>query len=388
VEKLLFQAVILVRLHAPSSPAMKNNAFLHIGTAKTGTSSLQQWFFKNEKSLNDNYSVKYANSYRHKAAHHELAKKINTNFSHDHKFRAELIKPEDILSEEDIRNSLEKELNGASRTVVFSSESFSTLTKSEDIHILKRTLRDYEVKVVVYIRHIIDQLEASYAQGVKADKTKRTEKITQSRSPEKITNGNFTNRKRMIDLWGNVFGTENIIVRPYEGDLMVNHDIVSDFIHHTEILDLQKIASDKSLDFSRKVDNISLPTFKTEILRRLNDSTFFDEMSLRHRNHFIRKLRKAKMEVPDHINFFSRELAVTLMNTFKDRELALVKKYLPDLENRFTSVSEKKYIDDLPEENKKYYFDYIEDTCQQYLANKEKYLRAVNRKFAHMIEKV
>jgi len=365
---------------------MKNNAFLHIGTAKTGTSSLQQWFFKNEKSLNDNYSVNYASSYRHKSAHHELAKKINTNFSHDHKFRAELITPEDILSEEDIRHSLEKELNGASRTVVFSSESFSTLTKSEDIHVLKRALGDYNIRVVVYIRHIVDQLEASYAQGVKADKTKRTEKITQSRNPEKITNGNFTNRKRMIDLWGDEFGTENIIVRPYEGDLMVNHDIVSDFIHHTDILGSNEINSDESLDFSRKADNISLPTFKTEILRRLNDSTFFDGMSLRHRNHFIRKLKKAKMEVPDNINFFSRDLAVTLMNTFKERELALVKKYLPDLEHRFTSVSGKEYIDDLSEENKKYYFDYIDDICQQYLANKEKYLRAVNKKFARMIE--
>jgi len=347
---------------------MKKRAYIHIGMAKTGTSSLQNWLSINKKSLIDNYSVNYASSYRHSNAHHELAKKINTDFSQGQKYRSELITPKDILSQENIRNSLNKEVNGEFRTIVISAEGFSALTKIEDLRVLKMAMRDYDVKIVVYVRHLVEQLEAGYAQAVKANKDRHTENITLSLCPERIANQNQTNRKRMIDLWGGVFGTENIIVRPYEMDLMLNNDIVSDFIHYTGILDSHKIVKEDVLDFSRSAKNTSLPTFKTEILRRLNDSTFFNGMSLKNRNHFVRKLNKAEMEVPDNINFFSRELAVDLMKKFKNRELALVEKYIPGLEQRFTSVGEKRYIDDLPKEKKEYYFGYINDVCQQYLA--------------------
>lgn len=347
---------------------MKKRLFIHIGTAKTGTSSLQGWFSSNAETLKQYYSICYPQAYRRNAAHHELAKKINTVFSPKHRYRSQLVTDKDILSVAEIKESFANEVNENIRTVVISSEGFSGLRLSENIEKIKNAMSEYQVTVVVYVRHLVDQLEASYSQGVKANKGQRSQKITQCRRPEKIMGSNLTNRQRMIEQWASVFGMENIVVRPYGRENMVEGDIISDFLHHTKILDYTDNVSGEYLIRSESsAENISLPTFKTEILRKLNASDYFDGMSIKDRNKFVRKLNNSKMDIPKNVNFFSRKLAENIVEAFYQRELELAENNFPHLKEYFTTMPDRIYIDDLSEEKQRRYLNYIDEVVQRVL---------------------
>jgi hypothetical protein len=136
---------------------MKPNLILHIGSPKTGTSSIQKALINNKELLNE-YGYHYLECLRwHDGAHHELA------FSIRDKSYGEL-----SFCLEDSLNKIETEVKETEiDNIIISSEIlfYDTEKDIESFIKLKKLFRS--ITLVCYLREPFDYLESLYKQMIK-----------------------------------------------------------------------------------------------------------------------------------------------------------------------------------------------------------------------------
>ena len=234
---------------------MKKEIFLHIGTHKTGTTSLQYYLDKHSEELLKK-GIYYPRTGWYHHSQHELAFSLQKMF-----------KNKDSLQNDSLWNTLKEEINNSSvPKIVISSEEFSLISE-EAIIKLQDILKEYNVKIVIYIRRQSDLLESIYNQQTKDWK-----------SPRKLPFEYFVKQPRklynhiyyfwMIKSWEDVFGIENMIVRIYNKKMLNGGNTLSDFFSLLDIpYDEEKInirvnqsVSIKALEMIRlsKMMNIDL----------------------------------------------------------------------------------------------------------------------------------
>lgn len=177
----------------------KQQIFLHIGTNKTGTSSIQHHFFQNRDLLSQNdlcYPALGANV----AAHHNVAKWVKS----PKKFEAEL-------------NALKTEI-APFKKVVLSSEAFCDL---DDPHAVEQQFPECDVKVILYLRDPVRYFLSWWQQDIQMGKRypdMRSYLMTQRRS-----------YAGLVDKWVEVFGRSNLIIRVYDRTTLPKGDVLLDF---------------------------------------------------------------------------------------------------------------------------------------------------------------
>lgn len=199
--------------------------YLHIGAPKTATSTLQLVLAKNYKRLL-RQGVLYPKQLRHGDAHHllvcDLIKKYRghamADFWYGGKPRGEAWSS--LLSE---MESNSKNL----KSVIISSELFFGQTHDvmPILKDVKEQLKGHEIKVVTYLRRQDQMYSSFYNQDVKgvrqwaasADEFYNTHQIFQK------------NYVEIMESWAEVFGLDNIILRPFEEGQLEGGDIVKDF---------------------------------------------------------------------------------------------------------------------------------------------------------------
>lgn len=188
--------------------------YIHVGAGKTGTSSIQKFlflnksiFYNNNFDLLDNYTSK-----KEEISHHRLAggqsRDINSAYN---------------LWKEISKNKAEK--------ILVSSEFFHSLISEENgirlCESIKSLFEDRKIKIIFYIRDHVQWLQSAYNQWVKKDLLSKTFKD--------FSSSYWKNQPDQILLFSQIFGKENIIVRPYEQIQLFKKNIFSDFCR---ILDL------------------------------------------------------------------------------------------------------------------------------------------------------
>jgi len=240
---------------------------VHIGTEKTGSSSIQQFIHMNKSALAELGFLYLHNpsrvDYRDIAAFcmkrgridaHLRRKRVKTSFQ-----RAEFDR--NFLS--DFHRQMDA-ATGHIHTVIISSEHLSSrLHDLEEIERLKLLLSEYasQVKIVCYIREQTGKVCSQYS--------------TQIKGGGKVKFGNFfaaylhKNNCRdlydsMFELWGEVFGRENLNVRLFDKSFFNGGTLLSDFARQLsgEI--------DEDLSIPSKHKNQALSRRGCEWLRRLN----------------------------------------------------------------------------------------------------------------------
>jgi hypothetical protein len=202
--------------------------YLHIGRPKTGTTSIQK-FLNESRSKLESLGILYPLAGLLDDAHHllpvSLLGKIPPAIQHlprlDH----------NVLFQSLLH---EIEASGSCK-VIISSEFFSLLTfKTEDEN--RRRLAEYlsgfNTKIVIYFRHQPDFLLSSYMQEVKNLRLERRKEFSEFKDM-------FLKRKIddywwSVSNWADCFGLENILVRPFEREQLINGDVVADFLNVTE----------------------------------------------------------------------------------------------------------------------------------------------------------
>ena len=183
--------------------------FLHIGLHKTGSSSLQAFLYKNADKLRD-YGYLYPKMgipFKGEA-HHNLAWLLkNETHRADFNFGT--------------WSEFHKEIETTNLdNIIISSEDFEPGKRIIDS--LKLELKFYEVKIIAYIRRQDLRLESQYIQHIKQGLD--CENIFSFCKKQRRNSDYY----KLLKLWEQAFGLNNLIVRPLEKAQISN--ICQDFL--------------------------------------------------------------------------------------------------------------------------------------------------------------
>lgn len=235
--------------------------YLHIGTEKTGTTSVQKFFRTNRELLrrkgilyptapgNENHTGLTVAA--QKLSRQGPLRKIRGVRSVDEAeaFRSNLMK--EIAAEFSV---------GFYDTVIMSGEHCSSrLLDDSELQWLKDAFSPFfkSIKIIVYIRRQDDYLLSTYSTSVKSGATRQL-----APPPERLIQFRY-NHLELLTRWSRIFGRENIICRKYEKSALKDGDIVEDF--------LSTIGIGAAAEFERPKDvNESLDAETLEFLRLFN----------------------------------------------------------------------------------------------------------------------
>lgn len=196
--------------------------FLHVGYHKTGSSSIQSFLNINRQALIDK-NVLYPQSFIHIYAHYGLSKLLMGHPS-----------TEQVAGSEDIVKELIAEINNSNcDKVVFSSEYLILANKGQIEEVkgfFQNVLKASEVKVVIYLRRHDEWFESQFNQAAKTDDSPPWD-IDIRDYILHILGNPAIRYLPVIEKWGNIFGNENIIVRPFETEQFHGNDLITDFLH-------------------------------------------------------------------------------------------------------------------------------------------------------------
>jgi len=206
---------------------------LHIGMAKTGTTSIQETLGKAHESLRDAgviYSPErpYNHSYRFAAIFKNLPRQ-SVYFK-----RLGDLTDEQVQEEVDSLKAYWSQLF-ASRpegTWIISAESLSGLIASE-IQALKQYTAEFfdQILVIAYVRHPTTAIKSQWEQNIKS--------LEEQVSADELLA--LTKRRynyEFLENWVMAFGSDNIVVRPFDRKVFRNGDLIEDFLHSVGITDL------------------------------------------------------------------------------------------------------------------------------------------------------
>jgi hypothetical protein len=235
--------------------------YLHIGTEKTGTSSVQNFFSANRELL-ARKGILYPETPGQKN-HIGLTAAAQSGGT-----GGPLRKILGLRSRQDVdqyRRDLVAGLESecAARlftTAVMSNEHCSSrLIDDREVQWLKDFLSPHfeSIKIIVYVRRQDDFLLSTYSTSVKSGATRELaipqERLIQYRY----------DHWELLQRWARIFGRENVICRKYEKAALKDGDIVDDFLSVTGIA--------SNPDFERPDDvNESLDAETLEFLRLFN----------------------------------------------------------------------------------------------------------------------
>jgi hypothetical protein len=234
--------------------------YLHIGTEKTGTTSVQKFMELNRDLLN-RYSVIYPRA-PGTANHLALAGMAQNRHDGELQSKLNISSGEDLLA---FRMKLAEQLaaelsaNKYAKAVMSNEHCSSRLKTDEEVSFLRDFLSRFfdQIYVIVYLRRQDEFLLSTYSTQIKCGRTKRL------RLPGEGVIRDRYDYWHLLSRWARVFGNDRLICRRYERSSLVNGSIIDDF--------LTAAGLDLSLDYERPAAlNESLDADCLEFLRLMN----------------------------------------------------------------------------------------------------------------------
>ncbi|OOX97798.1 hypothetical protein BOP98_05950 [Campylobacter coli] len=231
-------------------------AYVHIGTMKTGTSSIQNFLYLNRNLLqkqNYYYPISIKNYNR-----------FNDHNPFAHGFNIMLNKTNDLKSFGETFNYLSDEIKTCNcNNVIISTENIQWLLNSQKkvayfFSFLTSIFKN--IKIIIYLRDIDELFISMCSQAVK-DNTHLNYHFLHPCQNEKAKI--LSDYRQTLQWWGEVFGRENLIVRLFDKNEFYQGDLLKDFIHS---IDLEW---DDEFQIPKK-DNETLDLIGFELLSRVN----------------------------------------------------------------------------------------------------------------------
>lgn len=222
------------------------NCILHIGTEKTGTTTLQHFLYANRKALTEKgfgvlTSIGKGNN-RRLVSYGMSETRLNDDY-----FTALGIATGEQKKEHDdeIETLFENELLELQKkdchTILISSEHFhSRCENEEEIQKIKDILIKYfnEIKVVCYLRPQVDMATSLYTTVLRSGSIASFEEFIENHC--RVENA-YYNYDLLLEKWSNIFGKHSIFPRIFELDKLKNKDLVSDFLNFANLNDTDSL---------------------------------------------------------------------------------------------------------------------------------------------------
>lgn len=221
--------------------------YLHIGANKTGSSAIQAFLVRNKEKLQQQgYHVLRQT---HDNAHYYLS----NAFGYGPPLKG-------VDKERAINETISEIESSGCKNTIISSEYF-ILSKSPQK--IRKAFASYNVKIIIYLRRHDLWFESLYKQAVKTVPRVEWEKgidgyikyVEQKKSQE-------LSYKKLIMLWEEAFGKENLIIRPYEKESFRSGSLNRDF---ATVIG----ANDGPLEDSGHVVNKSFPVQYVDIYENM-----------------------------------------------------------------------------------------------------------------------
>lgn len=236
-------------------------AYIHIGTHKTGSTALQQFLQVNRRAL-QNYNLHHPDF--GEFASHALAFGLGFGmWVPPNATREELL----ARARKELTTTTVRAIK-AGKNVVLSSEVFSAFSL-KDIDVVSRFKAFLtecgltNVRIICYIRRQDHFAESIYNERIKAGHHKDSKELP---TPGSIWN---MDSHLLLGYYKNVFGADNITVRPFEKDQFTGGDLFTDFLEVLGLpfgVDLQRPPQDTcNISFNRDI---------TELLRLYGEGDF------------------------------------------------------------------------------------------------------------------
>ena len=220
---------------------------LHIGMAKTGTSSIQDTLGHGAEQLREQ-GIYYApwKPFNHSFTFSTLFLR-NPQKSFYYK-QLSPITDEAWAQELQRLRALWQQLFASFEhgTCVISAENLGRLS-AEEIDSLKEFVSPWfdEIRVVAYVRHPLQALKSQWEQNVKELSEPLTGEAVLARTKQRLT-------YRFFERWIDAFGRENFILRRFDPAKFVDGNLLSDFLHAASLnigaeLKLPELESNQSL---------------------------------------------------------------------------------------------------------------------------------------------
>ena len=199
---------------------------IHIGTMKTGTTTLQEFFRHNKSNLAKRGFLFPTTLGKHT---HELLTALTLdNKKKDAQKKILVINGINFLNfHDEITNLFEQEIKTENLSnMLLSAESMSLLlTSDEEIQHLKKFLDKYckTFKIIIYLRPQHELGISNFSTNCKQGATKKKFFL------ENDIKKGFFDYEKLLDRWERVFGFENIIPRIFSKDELHEGDIKKDF---------------------------------------------------------------------------------------------------------------------------------------------------------------
>lgn len=201
--------------------AKKNRLILHIGSHKTGTTSIQGWLHDKRHDL-ESHGVSFVTAPPEAHLHRVLGfvdpSSLVPGGMH-------VIDPDGLA---------ESFANAACATVVASSENFSFFFEKRSIEALRDITETHfeQVVIVTYLRRQESHAVSHHQEGAKP--LRRAEEQLFGFAPTALPDMSpdldlYLDYEQRIGMWIDVFGRENVIVRPFDRARMAGGDVQQDF---------------------------------------------------------------------------------------------------------------------------------------------------------------
>jgi len=290
---------------------------IHIGTEKTGTSSIQESLFKNKSVLaehgyyfsqcaGERNNLKYPLYCMSEQRGDPYFRNNNINNVDERRlFKADF---------EELFNREISSLNSNTHTVIISSEHFHSLLIDEsEVKALERLLSKYfdEIKIVCYLREQVETCVSHYSTVIKNGSIPSFSNFMNKCNPSNPYYDYFG----LLERWQNVFGHKSLIVSKFSRNTLIDSDIVKDF--YTKI-NVDYINMDMQTHFE---SNRSLSYAGQCLLKELNAIQNLSKVSLNQAVNFVQNIYVGKGEN------VTASLYNELYDKFKDANRLLSNKY-------------------------------------------------------------
>ena len=309
---------------------LKKNIYIHIGTEKTGTKTIQKFCIQNHDFLLSN-NIFYPNNidepHVFKRTHWSLAACVADN--------NEFVPENKRFSPEVAFGSLKKEIDkNPCDNILISAEPFSTnVVNVNSIKTIKKCLKDYNVKIIIYLRRQDDYFISSVSTYVKGGRYIKENDFGASKV---LAQKNRYDYLHILERWSQVFGKENMIVKRFEKQSMKNENLMEDFFDIFGITDFE---------FDKKYKrNTSLSLESLYFMNSINKKY---QLESKARNQLYIALEKL---APVHSikDLISPDKRIEILNYYRESNNKLAKEYFNDeqlfIENVDDSTQWSRYL--------------------------------------------
>jgi hypothetical protein len=204
--------------------------FLHIGTEKTGTTTLQNWLYDNELPLKKNgiFISKNIGNPNNRL----IPAYFMSGIDDWHRSQGISSEKEKHLYFKDFLEKLSAEISDAKKdhhTFIISSEHLhSRLREKKDIKKLHTFLVSVfeEVELICYFRDQFELATSLYSTGLKVNSIKKLEDFIDRTKPKNY----YYNYLKIADNWSEIYGKNKCNFRIYDRSALIESDIRLDFL--------------------------------------------------------------------------------------------------------------------------------------------------------------